>query len=235
MRQTQEENLGRFIDQGWSIEWFASLSALSHESLEGVIFSNELVDAFPVHRVKVSNDTLQEVFIDHENGELCERLNDLSTSDISTYLGGIQNGWPEGYTTEVHLESEQWMEDVAQVLQRGFVVTIDYGHTGQDYYDVSRKDGTFLCYYKHRVSSNPYVRIGEQDMTAHVNFSALAKRGSESGLHVTGFTNLMNFLLGLGVDRMLESLDPESEEMQAAIQFFAPTKLGANIQGFDST
>lgn len=230
MRQAQEENLREFVEKGWAIEWFASLDELAPESVEGVMVSNELVDAFPVHRVKLAEHGLREIFVDHQDGELFERLGDVSTTAIPAYFAGIQNEWPEGYTTEAHLESERWMQDVARVLGRGFVLTIDYGHTAQDYYDVSRKDGTLLCYHKHRVSSDPYVRVGAQDMTAHVNFSALAKRGLEAGLQITGFTNLMSFLLGLKADRMLEALDPESAEMQAAIQFLRPQSMGQTFK-----
>ena len=230
MRQAQEENLRGFVQKGWTIEWFTSLNELSSESVEGVIFSNELVDAFPVHRVTVAKDQVREIFVNYKDGKLGECVGDLSTTDISSYLDGVSVGWPDGYTTEVHLESERWLQTVAKLLRRGFVLTIDYGHTAQDYYDVSRKDGTLLCYHRHRVCANPYIRVGEQDMTAHVNFTALAKSGSESGLTVTGFTNLMNFLLGLEADRMLAALDPESDEMQAAIRFLRPQSMGQTFK-----
>ncbi|MGB0910563.1 MAG: class I SAM-dependent methyltransferase [Nitrospirales bacterium] len=235
MQKIQERNLREYVEKGWSIEWHSSLSTLDPHSVHGVCISNELVDALPVHRVKKVKDCLfQEVFVDYRNGELCEHLDEPSTPDISAYLKSYVHGydmqWPVGYCTEVHVESVRWMEEVANVLERGVVLTIDYGHTASDYYDVSRTDGTLLCYHKHSASSNPYVRVGEQDITAHVNFSALASKGAEVGLSVTGFTNLMNFLLGLGADRMLADVDPESEEMQSAIQFLRPQSMGQTFK-----
>ncbi len=235
MKQIQERNLSTYVEKGWSIAWHPSLQDLNEESVHGVVLSNELVDAFPVHRVKkVKEDQLNEVFVHYQDGQFCEYLDKPSTPEISDYLnaygaGGLQQ-WPDGYCTEVHLESVRWMKDVAHVLQRGFVLTVDYGHTASDYYDSSRSDGTLLCYHKHTASSNPYVRVGEQDITAHVNFSALAIQGAQVGLTVTGFTNLMNFLLGLGVDAMLADVDPESEEMQLAIQFLRPQSMGQTFK-----
>jgi len=234
MREIQASNLREYVENGWSIEWHSSLATLAQHSVEGVVFSNELVDALPVHRVRVSDSKLKEVFVDYRDGKFFEHVDEPSTLDIPAYVDAYTNGnaleWPEGYCTEVHVESVRWMADVARVLQRGFVLTIDYGHTASDYYDVSRKEGTLLCYHKHSASSNPYVRVGEQDITAHVNFSALAIKGTEVGLSVTGFTNLMNFLLGLGADTMLADVDPESEEMQSAIQFLRPQSMGQTFK-----
>lgn len=235
MQKIQAQNLGEYVEKGVSVQWHSSLAGLDQQSIHGLIVSNELVDAFPVHRVKkVKGHTLKEVFVDYQDGQLCEYLDEPSTSGIDDYVesyaGGVYQEWPDEYCTEVHLESVRWMKDVARVLQRGFVLTIDYGHTASDYYDVSRNDGTLLCYYKHSASSNPFVRVGEQDITAHVNFSALAIQGQQVGLTVTGFTNLMNFLLGLGADEMLATLDPESEEMQSAIQFLRPQNMGQTFK-----
>ena len=235
MQQIQERNLSTSVEKGWSVAWHSSLQDLDAYSVHGVVLSNELVDAFPVHRVKkVKDGLLNEVFVNYQDGQFVEYLDRPSTPEISDYLnaygaGGPQQ-WSDGYCTEVHLESVRWMNDVARVLQRGFVLTIDYGHTASDYYDASRSDGTLLCYHKHTASSNPYVRVGEQDITAHVNFSALAIQGAKVGLTVTGFTNLMNFLLGLGVDAMLADVDPESEEMQLAIQFLRPQSMGQTFK-----
>ncbi|GJL55757.1 MAG: SAM-dependent methyltransferase [Nitrospirales bacterium] len=234
MRAAQEWHLRDYREKGRSIEWHSSLSALAHGSIHGLVLSNELVDALPVHRVSMVNNRLNEVFVDYRDGQFCQHLGEPSTPDILAYIDSYTDGsnrtWSEGYCTEVHLESVCWMADVAHVLQRGFVLTIDYGHTAQDYYDASRNNGTLLCYHKHTASSNPFVRIGEQDMTAHVNFSALASKGAHVGLSVTGFTNLMHFLLGLGADRMLTDVDPESEEMQSAIQFLRPHSMGQTFK-----
>ena len=110
------------------------------------------------------------------------------------------------------------------------MITIDYGHTGSDYYAAERKDGTFMCYYKHAVSTNPYSRVGEQDMTAHVNFSALAKTGKGCGLVPVGFTTLAHWLMGLGVEEMVDDQEPESEEIQALSQLLRPHGMGTTFK-----
>jgi SAM-dependent MidA family methyltransferase len=110
------------------------------------------------------------------------------------------------------------------------VLTIDYGHTAQDYFAPERSQGTVLSYYRHRVEPNPYLRIGEQDITAHVNFSTLALAGEQSGLPVTGFTDLMNFLLSLGADELVGRLDPESKEFQSAVQLLNPRGMGRTFK-----
>jgi SAM-dependent MidA family methyltransferase len=103
----------------------------------------------------------------------------------------------EGYTTEVHLNARRWMRRMADALEHGFVVTIDYGYAAEDYYAPHRKDGTLLCYHQHQVSHDPLARVGEQDITAHVNFTALADEGAAHGLKTLGFTDQSRFLTGL--------------------------------------
>jgi SAM-dependent MidA family methyltransferase len=123
-----------------------------------------------------------------------------------------------------------WMEQVARRMDRGFVLTIDYGHTAQDLYGPERKDGTFLCYFQQGTNDDPFIRVGEQDMTAHVDFSSLASVGVTQGLQVTGFTNQMSFLMGLGVEEMIEKLEPETPTFSAAIHLLKPDGMGSTFK-----
>jgi len=115
-------------------------------------------------------------------------------------------------------------------MERGFVLTIDYGHTAQDLYGPARKDGTFLCYFQQQTNDDPFIRVGEQDMTTHVDFSSLASVGERHGLHVTGFTNQMSFLMGLGVEDMIETLEPESPSFHAALHLLKPDGMGSTFK-----
>ncbi|MGH7166192.1 MAG: class I SAM-dependent methyltransferase, partial [Nitrospiraceae bacterium] len=198
MRAAQEANLAPWLGQAGRVAWVSSLEDLPAESLVGVFLSNELVDAFPVHRIRIEQGEPNEVFVDERGGRFTERLGPLSTPALKEHLRRLDLSLPEGYTTEVNLDALTWMKGVARVLGRGFVITIDYGHTAQDLYGPDRQRGTLLCYYHHLASEDPYTRVGLQDMTAHVDFTSLAAVGEESGLHVTGFTNQMSFLMGLG-------------------------------------
>jgi SAM-dependent MidA family methyltransferase len=137
---------------------------------------------------------------------------------------------PEGYQTEINTAAVRWMEQVARAIDRGLAITIDYGHTAQDLYGPDRAKGTLLCYYSQMTSENPYERVGLQDMTSHVDFSTLATVGEEQGLHVTGFTNQMSFLMGLGLEDFLAKMDPEGAEFRAAIHLVRPEGMGRTFK-----
>jgi SAM-dependent MidA family methyltransferase len=231
--QSLQESRIREAMKTWGdrqLTWTSSVEQLDRDSVTGVIFSNELVDAFPVHRVRFDHKHLQEIFVDYEGGQFVERMGSLSSPKLDEYVhqhGVVLN---EGQTSELHVAAEQWMTRVARVFHRGMMITVDYGHTGSDYYAADRKDGTFLCYYQHSISTNPYTRVGEQDMTAHVNFSALAKAGKFCGLHTVGFTTLANWLMGLGVEEMVKDQEQESKDVQALTQLLRPHGMGTTFK-----
>jgi len=212
------------------IMWASNLGVLDDDSLVGMVLSNELVDAFPVHRVRMTSEGLKEIYVNHVGGQFVEQLEAPSTDELSNSLKAFDVDLPVGFTTEINLNAVDWMQQVARVLRRGVVVTIDYGHTSQDYVSPVRKDGTLLCYYRHTVATNPYERIGEQDMTAHVNFSSLALVGEQAGLSLTGFTNLMHFFMSLGIDEMVAEYDQESDEVQAVVQLLRSEGMGTTFK-----
>ena len=212
------------------LSWVSSVEELPGDSVVGVMFSNELVDAFPVHRVRCNQDHLQEVFVDYEDGQFVERLGSMSSPTVQEYVSRHGVRLHEGQTSELHVAAEHWMIHVARVLRKGIVITVDYGHTSSDYYASERNNGTFLCYFRHAISTNPFERIGQQDMTAHVNFSALARTGEDHALHPLGFTNLANWLMGLGVEEMISDQDPESKEVQALSQLLRPNGMGSTFK-----
>jgi SAM-dependent MidA family methyltransferase len=226
MRELQGRNLKPWLSEPGLVTWVEGLDGLAAQSVTGLFFSNELVDAFPVHRIQVMAGQAEELYVDCRDGQFVECLRPLSTTLLTEYLRRLRITLPEGYRTEVNLQAIDWMEQVARRIDRGFVVTIDYGHTAQDLYGSERKNGTFLCYSEQLTNEDPFNRVGEQDMTAHVDFSSLATVGEEQGLHVTGFTNQMSFLMGLGAEQMIGELAPESQEFQAAIHLLRPNGMG---------
>lgn len=230
MQALQRQNLAPWLNQPGLVTWVEGLDALAPQSVTGLFFSNELVDAFPVHRIQMVGDQAQELFVDYRDGRFEECLRPLSTPALDRYLQRLNPAWPDGYRTELNLQALEWMEQVAQRIDRGFVMTIDYGHTAQDLYGPERKNGTFLCYYQQLTGDVPYERIGQQDMTAHVDFTSLATVGAAVGLSVTGFTNQMSFLMGLGVEDMIGQLDPESPEFGAAIHLLKPDGMGRTFK-----
>ena len=230
MRATQRYNLSEWLTKPGVLAWEDRLDDLDQSGITGLLFSNELLDAFPIHRIQMTSEGPLEIHVDYHNGQFVECLKPLSTAPLAEHLRRLNCDWPEGYRTEVNLQALEWMKQVARSLNRGVVLTIDYGHTAHDLYRPERKTGTFLCYSRHSTNETPYLHVGTQDMTAHVDFSSLATVGESQGLHVTGFTNQLSFLMGLGVEAMIAELQPESPEFQAAIQLLKPNGMGSTFK-----
>ncbi len=196
----QKKNLHKFRN----IYWIDSIEHLP--CISGVIFSNELFDALPVHLVE-NRKKLFEVYVSIEDNRFFEILDKPSTEKIYEYFDKLKIKLPEDFRTEVNLEGTSLIKQLGEKLDKGFIVTIDYGYPSHELYKDYRNRGTLLCYYKHRVNENPYENIGNQDITSHVNFTALAMYGKEAGLEICGFTNQANFLIDSGI--LDEASNPE--------------------------
>ncbi len=189
---------GKVVWQQWS--------DLSDGSIVGCFFSNELVDALPVHLFEVQSGRLQEVFVTVESDESLppfkEVLSSPSSPNLENYLKVLNidlAGFPNGYRSEIGLAALNWLSTVAQKLNRGYVLTIDYGHTAAQYYSFQRNCGTLQCYYQQAHHNDPYWNIGYQDITAHANFTALEQQGTDCGLETIAFTQQGLFLMALGL------------------------------------
>ncbi|MEP6600362.1 MAG: SAM-dependent methyltransferase [Nitrospirota bacterium] len=231
MVQRQQDHLGPLRQAGVAIRWLPDLTALASGSVTGAIFSNELIDAFPVHRVVQRPLGLREIFVGWSEGQGFTEIEAPPVAPaLQQYFPSLGIRLEDSQRAEVNLEALRWMRQVAACLRRGVVLTIDYGHTAADLYAPFRKAGTLLCYYRQTVSDSPYVRIGQQDMTAHVNFTSLALTGQESGLAVTGFTNQLHFLMGLGIESAFETVDPESNEAAFMRCLLQPGGMGSTFK-----
>jgi len=195
MREEQRKRLGE------KVQWYQSIGELP--AITGCIFSNELVDAFPVHQVVMKKE-LMEVFVDYKD-DFFEILKPAS-SKLKEYLAELHVVLPYGYRIEINLDAIKWMEEIASVLRKGFVITIDYGYPSRELYHEQRNSGTLMCYYRHTANDSPFVHIGEQDITSHVNFSALEHWGCKNGLEPCGFTDQAHFLMGVGIEEYLKRL-----------------------------
>lgn len=173
----------------------------------GCIFSNELIDSFPVHLVCQEEGEFQEILVDYDGQNFVEVCAKPTTSLLIDYLQNYAILLAEGQRAEVNLKALNWLGEMASILQRGFLITIDYGYEAEELYHPTRREGTLLCYYRHTTSTNPYRRLGYQDITAHVNFSALIKKGETLGLQKNGLIEQYKFLAALGLLRDLENLE----------------------------
>ncbi|HVU98170.1 MAG TPA: SAM-dependent methyltransferase [Puia sp.] len=193
------------------LRWASSLRELPH--IHGCILSNELFDNFPVHQV-VMGDRLMEVFVGYENG-FREVLRPASPA-LTGYLREFQIVLPNGFRAEINLQATEWIRDAAAALASGFVLTIDYGHCAADLY--SRQTGTLACYHRHRVARCPFEHIGKQDITTHVNFSALDHWGRRYGLEYCGYTSQTRFLQGLGMTARLRREGVATPQLRKLIE-----------------
>ncbi|HET6994135.1 MAG TPA: SAM-dependent methyltransferase [Chitinophagaceae bacterium] len=174
------------------VTWLESIRELC--PVTGCIISNELVDNFSVHKV-VMEDELKEVFVDYHNGFV--ELLKPADKKLVDYFGELGVGLPAGFCTEINLEATEWIKEIATCLEKGYVLTIDYGYLSGELYKQCRSKGTLLCYHQHTINDEPYHNIGKQDITSHVNFSALSHWGSKYGLHTSGYINQAGFFLSL--------------------------------------
>ena len=230
MRAVQQEQLQPWLRPSGLVTWLEEVTSLAPASITGLMFSNELPDAFPVHRVEKVGHTLKEIFVEFRDGRFAECIQDVSTPELEAYFQRLHIEFPDGYRTEVNLRAPAWMKQVGTSLSRGVVITIDYGHSAEDLYGPARSKGTLLCYASQLASEEPYARVGLQDMTAHVDFTTLATAGEEAGLSTTGFTNQMSFLMGLGVEDMIAHLAPETPEFLAALHLLKPEGMGRTFK-----
>ncbi len=194
---------------------------------QGCVFSNELLDAMPVHRVLRENGVLQELYVALGDEGLHERAGPLSSPALTEYFA--EQGIPlqDQQQAEACLEACRWIEEVAGKLGRGFVLTIDYGHLARELYDDRHMRGTLLAYARHRAGEDFFRAPGQQDLTAHVNFTALDIWGQRGGLLRTGFTSQSNFLLALARHTQFEDLQSQAlnEQQQARARLLFKTLI----------
>ena len=196
------------------VSWYDSIDEIGE--INGCILSNEVLDNFSVHQV-VMEDELMEVFVDHRR-DFVEILKPASAAVIE-YMDELGVNLPQGFRTEVNLEATTWIQQIASVLKSGFVLTIDYGYSSSELYRPSHRCGTIVCYRDHQVIDSPYHQIGEQDITSHVNFSALCHWGYKNGLTCCGLTSQAQFLLAHGYrDYLMKTADTGKSIVEAAKQ-----------------
>ncbi|MBA4535810.1 SAM-dependent methyltransferase [Bacillus aquiflavi] len=202
-RELQRKSLS-FGETVKQIESFDEITPFS-----GLVFSNELFDALPVHVVEKKQGQLFEVMIGMEGNELVEKAVILQNEQLLSFLKKYQLTLNEGQRIEIPLEMERFLENIAKSLEKGLVVTVDYGYTTEEWMDISRRNGSLRGYYKHQLVKNVLERPGEMDITSHVHFDALIQKGEEVGLHFLSKQRQDEFLLSTGIlNELTEHHDP---------------------------
>jgi SAM-dependent MidA family methyltransferase len=196
-------------DKGWAIQRVKAEGLRPFRNVVGCILSNELLDNFPVHRFVIQAGRVKEVFVTLAGDSFTEVLDDPSTPRIGERLTSLGLSLPEGSRGEVNLAMEDWTAQLAETLERGFILTIDYGQLAQDLYSPQYAQGTLVCFHQHAQSTDPYQHIGQQDITTLVDFMSLMRLGERRGLATLGFTPQRHFLENLGFSSFLDALETQ--------------------------
>jgi SAM-dependent MidA family methyltransferase len=196
------------------VRLLASLEELAPAT--GCFFSNELVDAFPVHVVTRTGGRLKEIYVTAQGDGWGEKLGHISDPAVAAYVARYAPQLEEGHRVEVNRHAMAWMHTIAaSKLTRGFVLTIDYGDMANRLFTLDRPRGTLLAYRGHTASEDFFTAPGETDLTAHVNFTALIDAGKAAGLEFAGFTTQEKFLLAWGeANQFADVYDPGQTELE---------------------
>jgi SAM-dependent MidA family methyltransferase len=214
-RETLHERVPHLLER---VVWLNELPA---RGFCGVVVANELLDALPVHLFHVGEKRVDERFVawvdDRFQWQLAEpegeRLKQKLASIAQEYFvneGAVDKAMV-GYESEINLAADAWVASIAEMLGTGVVILLDYGFARHEYYHPQRATGTLMCHYRHRGHDDPFVYPGLQDITAHVDFTAIAESAADAGLDVCGYNTQGFFLLANGIT---ELVDPAQDERQ---------------------
>jgi SAM-dependent MidA family methyltransferase len=202
--------------------------------LRGVVLANEVLDAMPVHRFRIRNDGgIDEIYVAERAGALVEVAAAVRSPGLADAVAALQaEGFAQapGYTSEINLRLPHWLKALSLALEKGLILLVDYGYPRQAYYQPDRTMGTLMCHLRHQAHGDPYTQIGLQDITAHVDFTAVAEAGVAAGLDLAGFTTQANFLIGCGIDRLLSESNAPFELTPGAKQLLLPTAMGERFK-----
>jgi SAM-dependent MidA family methyltransferase len=180
------------------VEW-RDLEEAERSPLEAIFFSNELFDALPVHLLRLSSAGVEESYVSVISNRLRSIWKRPSTERLARYLQAMQVELSEGQIVEAGLDAIDLLARVSRAIERGYLITIDYGDVAGHLYSPERRLGTLRSFYRHRLIESPLERPGEQDITASVNFTALIEYGREFGLELMSYERQSAFLLRMGL------------------------------------
>lgn len=219
-RATLEKHVPHLIDR---IEW---LQQLPDKQLNGVILANEVLDAMPVHRFRLDEQGISEFYVTVEDSEFKWQILPTENQELQQEVEKLRPNLPIGYISEINLALPAWIQSLP--LATGLVLLIDYGFPSNEYYHPQRNEGTLMCHYRHQTHDNPLINVGLQDITAHVNFTAIADAAITANLNVAGYTNQANFLLALGLEPNIDPNDTKAylQQAQQIKTLVLPSEMG---------
>ena len=241
LREEQQAMLARRVPHLLNrVQW---LDALPADGFRGLVFGNEVADALPVSRFRIGADgVVEEAYVTTAGDGFAWAWQPAGPELVAGVAAIRSEVGPlsPGYTSELCLRLAPWVATLAAPLAAGALLLIDYGYPRREYYLPERADGTLRCHYRQRAHGDPLRLAGLQDITAHVDFTALAEAGHAAGLAVAGYTTQAHFLLGCGLDGLLAESDPNDTAahlalMQQVRALTLPGEMGERFQALALT
>ena len=236
LRSLQQQTLGAELPGLLPrVQW---LSQLPTSGFTGVVVGNELLDAMPVHRFRRHRGHWQELAVAWSGdgpADIWQEPFSPGLDAVLDRLGVYAAAWPDDYSSEINMRLQPWLEAVAASLQRGYVLLIDYGYSAREYYHHERSQGTLICHFRHRAHADPYLLPGLQDMTANVDFTAVAQAGQSAGFDLAGYTTQAHFLIDNGLERRVAASDPADPGRHLALvqgikRLILPSEMGERFK-----
>jgi SAM-dependent MidA family methyltransferase len=215
LRERQQQTIADKVPQLLAkVHW---LDALPQQPIEGVVIANELLDAMPVECFRINGDVVEQLRVSTRNGRLqaiYQNADDAMVEQVRTLEKRRGGAFPQGYCSEFNPAIKAWLASLYDLLGKALVLLIDYGYPVTEYYLDERDRGTLICHYQHRAHADPLWYPGLQDITAFVDFSAVAYAADEVGFDVSGYTTQAMFLLGCGLGELHQSMASEDQQQQ---------------------
>ncbi len=228
-RQTLQGRIHRLLDR---VRW---LDDLPEAGFTGLVIANEVLDAMPVHRFRCRGGQVQEGCVAWQDGRFVPLWAPARSGALEKAVKDGLGPPADGYESEINLRARPWLQALGERIAAGVLLLIDYGYPRREYYQPQRSRGTLMCHYRHRAHPDPFLWVGLQDITAHVDFTAVAEAGEAAGLALAGYTTQAHFLIGCGLDRVLAESNPEDLAshlalMQGAKRLTLPSEMGERFK-----
>ncbi|HIM53974.1 MAG TPA: SAM-dependent methyltransferase [Gammaproteobacteria bacterium] len=227
LKQRQKETIHKILPELLDrVVWLNTFP----EHFSGVVIANEVLDAMPAKRLIKKQTGFFELGVSCKDNQLQWQIFDQPYTNDKTLL---PNEVEQGYTTEINLRAMAWIESLSDIVDQGLVLLIDYGMGRDEYFHPQRGEGTLRCYYQHKASDDPFVHVGEQDITTSVNFSDMADQAQISGFNIAGYATQALFLISLGVDEYLLAETDEDRRVtlaQQVKQLVLPSAMGESFK-----
>ncbi len=224
LRERQQQLIADRVPRLLSrVSW---LDALPETPFKGLILANEVLDAMPVQRFRVQRDKIEELNVAYDGDNfIWHRVvaDELLSQKVDRIIQQSVSGFSDGYSSELNKDLDAWIRSLSECLEQGVMLFIDYGYSRHEYYHEQRVDGTLLCHYQHRAHANPFINIGLQDITASVDFTAVAEAAVNANMLVSGYTTQAYFLIASGLEKIL--LEQKGLDEIQQIEFSRQVKL----------